>query len=78
MHKKELELSRPLSVGNSVSCGAFLALCFLHLLPHSQEKWKQVFTLLPARNDTLEAGALKSRHSRTTFSFDKNFFLRVV
>jgi len=35
---------KPLSVGNCVACGAFFALCFLHLVPQSEEKWRGVFT----------------------------------
>ena len=32
---------KPLSVGNCVACGAFFALCFLHLVPQSEEKCKK-------------------------------------
>lgn len=38
-------LRKPLSMANCMACGAFLALCFLHLIPQSQHKWQQVFTL---------------------------------
>lgn len=38
-------LRRPLSMANCMSCGAFLALCLLHLIPQSQQKWQQVFLL---------------------------------
>ena len=32
-------LRKPLSIGNCLACGAFTALCFLHLLPQSDTKW---------------------------------------
>ena len=39
-------LNKPaaLSIGNCVACGAFTALCFLHLLPESETKWKLVLS----------------------------------
>jgi len=37
---------KPLSMANCVACGAFFALCFLHLVPQSEEKWEGVFTTL--------------------------------
>lgn len=41
-HDFEQYFSKHLSFGNCVACGAFFAICFLHLLPQSQEKWAMI------------------------------------
>ena len=35
--------SKVISLGNSLACGVFFALCFLHLIPHSGHKWEKIF-----------------------------------
>ena len=35
--------SKAISLGNSLACGVFFALCFLHLVPHSVHKWNEIF-----------------------------------
>ena len=45
-------------MANCVACGAFFALCFLHMVPQSEEKWRGVFT-------TAE-GVQKNNSSNTT------------
>ena len=35
--------SKTISLGNNFSCGVFFALCFLHLIPHSVEKWNDIY-----------------------------------
>ena len=35
--------SKVISLGNSLACGLFFALCFLHLIPHSAHKWEKIF-----------------------------------
>ena len=37
--------SKAISLGNSLACGVFFGLCFLHLVPHSAHKWNEIFEL---------------------------------
>lgn len=43
--------SKVISLGNSLACGLFFALCFLHLIPHSAHKWEEIFG---NQNQTME------------------------
>ena len=43
--------SKVISLGNSLACGLFFALCFLHLIPHSAHKWETIFS---SQNQTME------------------------
>ena len=48
-------------MANCVACGAFFALCFLHMVPQSEEKWRGVFTTAAAAE-----GVQKNNSSNTT------------
>jgi hypothetical protein len=43
-----------LSYGNSVACGAFLAMCFLHLVPQMEHKWKTVLGNMSSTSDIMD------------------------
>ena len=50
-------------MANCVACGAFFALCFLHMVPQSEEKWRGVFTTAAEAEGV---GVQKNNSSNTT------------
>ena len=61
---------KPLSIANCVACGAFFALCFLHLVPQSEEKWEGVFTKLAQQKNNSSTSLVSQGVGKSNFNFE--------